>query len=297
MNRSPHNAQAVMRQYQAAFSTSDFDELLEDSDSDAVLISTRHDSHLDMTLAALKKDKNVLVEKPLCLTETGLEKIKEFYSVVGSESHAEYKVDKPILMVAYNRRFAPQIIKIKASLEKSKHPIIINYIMNAGYISKESWIHGKEGGGRNLGEACHVYDLFNYLVGSDYESTNVHRIPSADNASSDNFCVSIKYKNGSIANLTYTSMGSSLFPKETMSIFVDGKTLILNDYSELIIHDGKKIVESITQDKGHKTELYLFADGVLNGYWPIPLDEILLASRISFDVEKQIRCSHEDQQY
>ena len=296
MNRSPHNAQAVMRQYQAAFSTSNFDELLEDADSDTVLISTRHDSHLDMTLAALKKGKNVLVEKPLCLTEAGLEEIKEFYSDGEVEGHAEYKVDKPILMVAYNRRFAPQIVKIKAILEKSKQPIIINYVMNAGYIPKESWIHGKEGGGRNLGEACHIYDLFNYLVGSDYESTIVHRIPSADNASSDNFCVSIKYKNGGIANLTYTSMGSSLYPKETMSIFVEGKTLILNDYSELIIHDGKKIVESIPQDKGHRTELSLFADGVLNGYWPIPLDEILLASRISFDVEKKLRCSHEDRQ-
>lgn len=291
MNRSPHNAQAMMRQYQAAFCTSNFNELLEDVDSDTILISTRHDSHLDMVLAALKKGKNVLVEKPLCITEMGLERIKEFYSESKIESQHEHNAYKPILMVAYNRRFAPQIIRIKEILEKSKKPIIINYVMNAGYIPRESWIHGKEGGGRNLGEACHIYDLFNYLIGSDYESVIVHRIPSVDNASSDNFCVSIKYINGDIANLTYTSIGSSLYPKETMSVFFEGKTLILNDYSELVIHDDKKIVQTIGQDKGHRAELFFFADGIINGYWPIPLEEIILASKISFEVEKKLRCS------
>lgn len=289
MNRSPHNAQAVMNQYQAAFCTSSFDELLDDVSCDTILISTRHDSHLDMTLAALKKGKNVLVEKPLCLTEEGLKQIEEFYSVGELEKLEESKSSKPMLMVAYNRRFAPQIVKIKAILEKSKQPFIINYAMNAGYIPKESWIHGKEGGGRNLGEACHIYDLFNYLSSSEHESVTVHHISTAHNSSSDNFCISIKYKNGVLANLTYTSIGSPLFPKETMNVFVDGMILSLNDYSELIIHDGKRIVEQAPQDKGHRAELKVFADGLINGYWPIPLKDIVLASRISFEVEKRLK--------
>ena len=288
MNRTPHNAQSIMRQYQAAFSTSDFDQLLNDVDTDTILISTRHDSHLDMTLAALQKGKNVLVEKPLCLTEAGLEKVEEFYCVGEVKPEAECKADKPMLMVAYNRRFAPQTIKIKKILEQSKRPFIINYTMNAGYIPKESWIHSEQGGGRNLGEACHIYDLFNYLVSSDYEKVSVQHIPSENNPSSDNFTVALKYKNGCVTNLTYTSMGSSLYPKETMTVFVEGKTLILNDYSELTIHDGKKKIENIPQDKGHRAELIAFADGLINGYWPIPLNQLIAASKIGFEVEKTL---------
>jgi len=44
--------------------------------------------------------------------------------------------------------------------------MIVNYRMNAGYIPGDHWVHGPHGGGRNIGEACHIYDLFNALTGS-----------------------------------------------------------------------------------------------------------------------------------
>lgn len=279
MNRSGHNAQAVMKQYKAAFCTTSFNELIKDSSSNTILISTRHNRHSEMTLSALKSGKNVFVEKPLCLKEDELAEIVKFYE--------NPKDSLPILMVGYNRRFSPHAKKIKSITEKSNNPFIINYSINAGYVPKESWIQGEEGGGRNLGEACHIYDLFNYLIASDYIDISVQNVSFNNKhfTSSDNFCVSIKYKNGCIANLMYTSMGSSLSQKETMSVFVDGKTIILNDYLELNIYDNRAETFKIAQDKGHKRELEIFADGIINGYWPISFNDLVQASKISFDVE------------
>ncbi|WP_438964723.1 hypothetical protein, partial [Winogradskyella sp.] len=96
---------------------------------------------------------------------------------------------------------------------------------------------------------------------------------------------SINYKNGSIANLLYTSMGSAKYQKETMKIFVDGQTIVMNDYSELIIYGKDKKIYKNSQNKGHKEELISFSNGIKSNNWPISLSDIIQASKISFDVE------------
>ena len=169
MNRSGHKALSVMKQYEGNFSTSNFNEILKDKKTDSILISTRHDSHFNMAMDALKAGKNVLVEKPLTLDMNDLKKLSNFYK-------AEQNKEMPLIMVAYNRRFSPHIVKVKNIIANSKHPCIINYEMNAGYIEKDNWVYGKEGGGRNIGEACHIYDLFNYLLDSKYSSINVKKL-------------------------------------------------------------------------------------------------------------------------
>ena len=281
MSRSAHNANSVMKQYGASFCSTDYNEILIDKNTDSVLISTRHDSHLEMTINALKAGKNVLVEKPLSLNKEGLDQIKDFYK-------KDSDIDKPILMVGYNRRFAPHITKIKEIILKTNQPCIINYEMNAGYVQKDSWIHGKEGGGRNIGEACHIYDLFNYLMGCEYESLNVKYINSENNYyySSDNFHVSINYQNGSVANLTYTSMGSPSSQKETMKIFTEGQTIVMNDYNELILYEKSTKIYKTNQNKGHKEELIAFANGIKSNEWPIALWDLLQSSEISFKIEQ-----------
>lgn len=284
MSRSAHNAHSVMKQYGASFCSTDYNEILIDKNSDSVLISTRHDSHCEMTINALKAGKNVLVEKPLSLNKEGVDRIKDFYK-------KDNKKEKPVFMVGYNRRFAPHITKIKEIILNRNQPSIINYEMNAGYVQKDSWIHGKEGGGRNIGEACHIYDLFNYLMGCEYESLSVRYINSENNYyhSFDNFQVSINYENGSVANLIYTSMGSPLSQKETMKIFTEGQTIVMNDYSELIIYDKSTKIYKTNQNKGHKEELIAFANAVRSNDWPIQLWDMVQSSEISFEVEKHLK--------
>ena len=284
MSRTGANARAVATQYQAAYCTTDYEEILKDDQVDLVMITTRHDLHGHMALQALHAGKHVFVEKPLTLQESELADIEQFYAD---------NPDGPLLMVGFNRRFAPAIQAIRQILEQRTTPIIANYRMNAGFIPPHHWVHGAEGGGRNLGEACHIYDLFNSLCGGAKAiAVNAYSIDPVAKQwhKNDNFVATIKYADGSVCTLTYTALGDTSYPKEKMEVFADGKVIVMNDYKTVQVHGGKhKGWSSKAAQKGQLQELEALADTLLRGKpWPISLAEQIQATRIGFEVEQQI---------
>ena len=286
MSRTGANARAVATQYEADYCTTQYSDILVDEDIDLIMIATRHDLHGEMVLEGLRAGKNVFVEKPLSLREEDLDEIETFYNEA---------LNPPLLMVGFNRRFSPAIQTIAKVLASRTTPIIANYRMNAGYIPGEHWVHGPEGGGRNLGEACHIYDLFNFLVGGvEVESISAHSItPSSEQwAKNDNFIATIKYTDGSVCSLTYTALGDKSYPKERLDIFADGKVIVMDDYKSVSIHGGKhKGWSSKAIKKGQLEELEVLGKKLLKGSaWPIPLKDQLQATRMGFEVEKLI-CS------
>jgi threonine dehydrogenase-like Zn-dependent dehydrogenase len=156
--RQGSNAATVAAQYGASFSTTDYADILADAETDAVIIATRHDQHGDMVLGALNAGKHVFVEKPLCLTETELAAIEGFYKTAGDKA--------PILLTGFNRRFSHYARAIADIAARRSGPLVMSYRVNAGHIPTDHWVHGPEGGGRNLGEACHFYDLFLAIANS-----------------------------------------------------------------------------------------------------------------------------------
>lgn len=163
--------------------------------------------------------------------------------------------------------------------------------MNAGYIPLTHWVHGEEGGGRNIGEACHIYDLFNFFTDSEVASLETKSIsPKTDQfAKNDNFVTIIKYNDGSVCNLIYTALGSKDYPKEEMEIYCEGKIIRMSDYKSLKVYGLKfKSIETKTVEKGHVEELQAFADAINKGKEAIPLWQQVQATEISFEVEKQI---------
>jgi predicted dehydrogenase len=166
--------------------------------------------------------------------------------------------------------------------------------MNAGYIPLDHWVHGPEGGGRNIGEACHIYDLFDALVGAetDVASVSAHAIRADGTrlAANDNFVATIGYVDGSVCTLTYTALGNRDHPKERMEVFADGTVLTLDDYKSLSVAGPGSGWRSTTQHKGHPEELEALAHAIREGGpWPITLEEQARAMRIAFAVEEQIR--------
>jgi predicted dehydrogenase/threonine dehydrogenase-like Zn-dependent dehydrogenase len=284
MSRTGTTARAVADQYKAAYCTTDFDVILSDDQTDLVLISTRHDLHGAMALRALRAGKHVFVEKPLTLNPADLDEIEQFYQ---RQPHG------PLLMVGFNRRFSPAVQAIRKILAGSTTPIIADYRMNAGYIPLEHWVQGPEGGGRNLGEACHIYDLFNFLCSGE-RATAVTACAINPNSrqwvANDNFVATIKYENGSVCTLTYTALGDKSYPKEKMEIFADGTVLVMDDYKSVSVHGIKhKGWAAKSAQKGQFQELEALADSLLRDKpWPIPLADQIQATRISFDVERQI---------
>jgi predicted dehydrogenase/threonine dehydrogenase-like Zn-dependent dehydrogenase len=284
MSRTGANARTAGMQGGADYCTTDYDEILTDKDVDLVLIATRHDLHGAMTLKALAAGKHVFVEKPLTLAPADLDEIEAFYR----ENPAG-----PVLMTGFNRRFSPAFRAIQTALGSTPAPLIATYRMNAGHVPADSWLHGEEGGGRNLGEACHIYDLFNALsAGAPVAAVQAASItPNSGHwQRNDNFVATVTYANGSVCTLTYTAMGAKAYPKERMEIFSRGQVIALDNYKSVEIHGGRgKGWQSRTIDKGQLDELKALA-GTLRrkAPWPISLDDQLSATRTAFEVERQI---------
>jgi predicted dehydrogenase/threonine dehydrogenase-like Zn-dependent dehydrogenase len=282
MNRTGANAITAAKRFGAAKATTDYNEILNDRDVDLVLIATRHDQHADLTLRALKAGKHVFVEKPLTITEAELDELETYFR--GQQS-------TPTLMTGFNRRFSPAITAIRHVLKNRTTPMIVNYRMNAGFIQNDHWVHGPQGGGRNIGEACHIYDLFNALTASKYakvEATSI--VPSSDHwRRNDNFIANVRYCDGSVCSLTYTALGDTSHAKERCEIFVDGQVIVLDDFKSVAVSGKRKpLWSSWTVDKGHIEEFRAFGDSLRQGSWPITLQDQLQAMRIAFEVERQL---------
>ncbi len=283
-DKDPSIAEMLAKKFGARYATTDNNEIFDDKKINMVIISTRHNLHAKLSIEAAKNGKAVLVEKPMALNQ---QELTELISALET-------FNVPFL-VGFNRRFSPLSLYIKEIVSNRINPLIINYRMNTGYVPPESWLFSEEGGGRNIGEACHIYDLFNYFVNSEIKEVSANSInPKTKNImSNDNFVVILKYTDGSICNLIYTVIGSKELPKELMDIYIDGKTIFLNDYKELVVFglSGKNKKLSY-QDKGHLNELKQFAKFILNkekqDIGPIPLWQLNQATVISFEVEKQI---------
>lgn len=283
MSHTGHNAAATAKQFEANYSTTDYQYVLKDPEVDAVLIATRHNLHAGMTLEALRAGKHVLVEKPLALNLQELNDINAFYQDVDRS---------PVLLTGFNRRFSKFAKRIKEIVVNRSNPMILNYRMNAGYIPLDHWVHTEEGGGRNVGEACHIYDIFTYLTGSKVVSVNANAITPATEyySRTDNFVATMTFEDGSMATLMYTALGSRDYPKEQLEVFVDGKVLVLDDYRRLTVVGAKaKGVVSKVVDKGQKEELEAFALAIQKGgEWPNPLWQQVQAMEIGYEVEKDV---------
>ena len=282
VSRTGLSARTAAESFGISTASTDFQAVLDDPQIDLVLIATRHDLHAEMTLAALKAGKHVFVEKPTSMTEEGLDAIEAFYAA---------NPNGPLLMTGFNRRFAPAVTAAREAIKGRLSPMIVNYRMNAGYIPSDHWVHGPHGGGRNIGEACHIYDLFNALTGSQPVEVQARAIVPASGhwRRDDNFVATVRYADGSLCTLTYTALGAKEFPKERCDIFVDGKVLVLDDYKRLDVTGGKGGWKGLTIEKGQFEELIALADAFKpGGKWPISLADQVAATRISFAVEKQL---------
>lgn len=280
VSRTGHNAKSLAKQFGAAYAATEMEEVLADSQVDALIVATRHDLHAPLVLKALEAGKHVFVEKPLALTAEELAAISDFYARNPSG---------PVLMTGFNRRFSPCVERMAGLIANRAGPFMATYRMNAGWLPGDHWTLGAEGGGRNRGEACHIYDLFTFLAGTPCVSTQVAaaRPATGHYRSDDNFSATFTFGDGSVANLIYTALGAKDFPKERMDVFCDGKVLVLDDYKTLSVSGiSAKGVDLRVADKGHAACLAAFVDAALGKRdWPIALWQQVQATEMALAVE------------
>ena len=249
-------------------------ELLQDPTINAVLIATRHNLHASQALAALRAGKAVFCEKPLCLNEGELAAL-----VCATSTSAPAKDYAPLLMVGFNRRFAPMAVQLRQFLSEIHEPLAIHYRVNAGYIPADHWVNDPEqGGGRILGEVCHFVDFLCYLAGACPVEVQAQIVGNPGQYSMDNVVASLRFVNGTIGTIGYLANGDKSASKERVEVFGGGSVAILEDFRRLeLVRNGRKQIARArwAQDKGHKAEMQAFVDALRGKTPPIPLEQIV----------------------
>lgn len=286
-------------------STTDVEGIFEDSEINTVFITTRHDTHARFVLQALKAGTNVFVEKPLCLNKQELSQIKNRYHSLmtnnlpreidenksGSEFHrGDSQITSngvPLLMVGFNRRFAPHVVKIKELLGTIREPKCMVMTVNAGMIPKDHWTQDMEvGGGRIAGEVCHFVDLLRFIAGSNIVGGEISRL---SNGVGDTVSIQLSFGDGSIGTIHYFANGNRRFPKERLEVFAGQKILQLDNFKILRGHGWKgfRKMKLWRQDKGHAAEVQAFVKAIQTGDTsPITFDEIVETTRVSLELAK-----------
>lgn len=253
--------------------TTDSDRIFADPDTNAIVITTRHDSHAGFVLKALYESKHVFVEKPLCLK---LEELQQIESAHRSNM---------LLMVGFNRRFAPQVQKIKSLLQGVSGPKAFVMTVNAGAIPAEHWTQDMDvGGGRIIGEACHFIDLLRFLAGVPIVEWG--RL-GMETVTADTVTLQLGFEDGSIGTVHYFANGNKSFPKERLEVFASGRVLQLDNFRRLTGYGwpGFSKMNLWRQDKGQKACAAAFIKAIEEGdSAPIPFDEIVEVSRVSIEL-------------
>ncbi len=274
------SAESVGRKYDFKYIATSSEELLKKDEINSVIITTRHNTHANEVLKALKYKKHIFVEKPLCITEEELEEINTAYD--GSV----------VLQVGFNRRFSPFVQEMKKIV--GNNPMSINYRINAGIIPKDVWIQDREiGGGRIIGEVCHFIDTCSYLTGSEVDEVVAFCVNKKDQSipDEDNVSILLKYKNGSTATITYFAYGDSSMPKEYIEVFAPNVSISMNDFKEMTVYkNGKKEKKKLAnQDKGFLNEFKAFKEGVLSGKNSIEFSSIYNTTKTTFKILESLK--------
>jgi predicted dehydrogenase/threonine dehydrogenase-like Zn-dependent dehydrogenase len=274
----------VARRFGFRQSTTDIDALFDDPRIDSILVATRHDSHAAYAVRALETGRAVYVEKPLALTHDELDRIEAAWSAAES----------PLLMVGFNRRFAPQAVKIRELLSTVREPKTFVMTVNAGVIPPEAWVQSPAQGGRILGEACHWIDLLRYLAGSPIVSWQVSTIGLTGGlrVADDKTSFTLSFADGSIGTVHYVGSGSKAFPKERLEVFTAGRTLQLGDFKTLRGWGwpGFRKFDLRRRDKGHSAALAAFVSAVRRGCEaPVDFGEVLEISRAAVAIAEAAR--------
>jgi len=273
-----------------AEASTDLDEMLANPAINVVAIVTRHDTHARFVTRALKAGKHVFVEKPLAINFEELAELEKLYASLLTTSSSP-----PLLMLGFNRRFSPQVQRMKELIDGVREPKSFIMTMNAGAIPADHWTQDRAvGGGRIVGEACHYIDLMRYLAGNEIVSVQARRMGETTGMAitEDKAAITLGFADGSFGTIQYLANGAASFPKERVEVFAAGRVLQLDNFLKLKGYGwpGFKKMNLWRQDKGQNACAAAFLSAIeLGRPAPISPEEIFEVARVSIEVAELLR--------
>jgi len=279
------SAQQASHRYGFGYATSQEDQILSDPVINIVAILTRHNQHARQVLAAFQAGKHVYCEKPLAITTEQLDAIQSALNVEKS----------PLLMVGFNRRFAPLARRLKDFVDARKEPLVAHYRVNAGYLPLNHWtVDPEQGGGRIIGEGCHFVDFLTFLTGANPISVTAMGLSDDGRYREDNVILTFTYPDGSLGTISYLANGDKSFAKERVEVFSSGRVAVLDDFRTLeLIRAGKRQSTRswLRQDKGHQAAWQAFLNAIRKGTPPpIPYDQLVGVTRATLAAVESLHC-------
>ncbi|MFZ6026245.1 MAG: bi-domain-containing oxidoreductase [Chloroflexota bacterium] len=280
---SGQSAAHAARKFGFRYACSDEAQILGDTEVNTVAILTRHHLHAAQVVAALQAGKHVFCEKPLAINRQQLQEIE-----------AQCREAHSLLMVGFNRRFAPLAVRLHAFLAGRKEPLVAHYRVNAGCLPLSHWLHDPlQGGGRVIGEGCHFVDFLAFLAGAPPVTVSASSLPDAGRYCEDNAVLTFTFADGSLGTLSYLANGDKSFPKERVEVFCGGRVAALDDFRSLtLVRDGRRetIRSRLRQDKGHRAAWQAFAAAIeTGGQPPIPYADLFAVTEATFDAVEALR--------
>lgn len=257
-------------------------QLLQDPATDAVFVLSRHDSHARYVMEALGQHKPVFVEKPLACNRQQLLEIESAYKTELEQGRS------PFVMVGFNRRFAPLTKELRQFFASRREPMMVHIRVNAGHLPSEHWTH--EAGGRIVGEFCHFVDWARFVVGSPIKSVQAAALPNGTRYHQDNVSATLRFQDGSIANLLYLANGDKAVAKEYFEVFCGGSVARLEDFRTLsLTRNGKTRRTKLKRDKGHRPQLESTTAAIRSGQpAPILFQELVEVTEATFAIHEAI---------
>jgi predicted dehydrogenase/threonine dehydrogenase-like Zn-dependent dehydrogenase len=277
-NRTGVSASAAGARFGARIASTEPADLIGSSELDAIVIATRHDTHAEYAVRALEQGKHVFVEKPLGLN------LAELESVV------EAAEDSPgILMVGFNRRFAPLAVRLREALAE-RGPLVMTCRVNAGRLPAGHWTHDSDvGGGRIVGEACHFVDLLTFLAGGLPRSVTAAAVGGSSEPREDNVAATLELSDGSVGQIVYSAMGDPGLPKERIEVLGEAGAGVLEDFCDLRLYrSGVEKKFAGKRNKGHDEEVAAFVAACVAGRQPWPVHEMAEVMRATFAIREAV---------
>ena len=250
--------------------------VLEDESLDAIFVVTRHATHADLVCRALETGKAVFVEKPLALTPEELDRITEAITKTGNDR----------LMVGFNRRFAPMLVKMKSEFGPASSST--RYLVNAGPLGADSWYRNDGEGSRFAGEGGHFLDTLSWWA--DSLPAEIYALGGGPDT--DDVQVTVRFANGTSGVISYLAGGNVRYPKETLDATGGGRSARLDNFRKAAVWSGRgheTIRARSGQDKGQRAELAAFVDACVSGApMPIPFESLAATTRATIAVRDSL---------
>lgn len=271
------NAEHTGRNAGFQFATTDAAEITGDPGTQAIFIATRHDLHAELAIAALRAGKHVFVEKPLCITLEELAAIASCIEELGPEC--------PLLMVGFNRRFAPATTLLR-NFFRGIAPLSVQYRFSPGHVPPDHWTQDEEvGGGRIVGEACHAIDTCVAIADSLPFSVYAEAVGKTGGVETtdDRVFILLRHENGGVSCVSYQAGGDRALPPERIEVFGGGRSAVVDSWDSVELWEGnRRRKASGGKDKGHQAEFRAFLAACRRGgEAPIPWAHLYSVTRAS----------------